>query len=79
MQIHLIRIRDSPDHRSVRNKEVLSLYEFTLWGRDLVSVVRITESPYYSDFFLKKIYENFFATLETVRNRVVSVPRGSAV
>ena len=57
----------------------LSLYEFTLWGRDLVSVVRITESPYYSDFFLKKIYENFFATLETVRNRVVSVPRGSAV
>ena len=39
---------DSPDHRSVRNK---SLYEFTLWGRDLVSVVRIRESPYYGGFF----------------------------
>ena len=39
MQIHLIGIRESPDHRSVK----LSLYEFTLWGRDLVSVVRIIE------------------------------------
>ena len=29
----------------------LSLYEFTLWGRDLVSVVRIRESPYYRGFF----------------------------
>ena len=29
----------------------LSLYEFTLWGRDLVSVVRIRESPYYGGFF----------------------------
>ena len=38
---------DSPDHRSVRNK---SLYEFTLWGRDLVSVLRIIESPYYRGF-----------------------------
>ena len=45
----------------------LGLSEFTLWGRDLVSVVRIIEG------FLKKIYENFFATLETVRNREVSV------
>ena len=35
----------------------LSLYEFTLWGRDLVSVVGIRESPYYR-VFLKKIYEN---------------------
>ena len=47
----------------------LSLYEFTHWGRDLVSVVRIRESPYYR----KKIYENFVETLETVRNREVSV------
>ena len=33
VQTHLIRIWDSPDHWSVRNKE------FTLWGRDLVSVL----------------------------------------
>ena len=54
----------------------LNLYEFTLWGRDLVSVVRIRESPYYGFFFFKKIYENFIGTLETVRIREVSVPRG---
>ena len=35
----------------------LSLYEFTLWGRDLVSVVGIRGSPYYRVVF-KKIYEN---------------------
>ena len=57
-------------------REVLSLYEFTLCGRDLESVVRIKESPYYRGFFLKKIYDNFLGTLETVRNRAVSVPRG---
>ena len=56
----------------------LSLYEFTLWGRDLVSVVRIRESILYG-FFFKKIYENFVETLETVRNREASVPRGSTV
>ena len=56
----------------------LSFYEFTLWGRDLVSVVRIRESPYYRGF-LNKIYENFVGTLETVRNIEVSVPRGSTV
>ena len=43
----------------------LSLYEFTIWGR--VSVVRIIE------VFLKKIYENFVGTLETVRNIEVVV------
>ena len=31
------------------------------------------------EVFLKKIYENFVGTLETVRNREVSVPRGSTV
>ena len=36
----------------------LSLYEFTLWGRDLVSVAGIKESPYFRVFFLKKIYED---------------------
>ena len=71
MQIHLIGIPDSPDHRSAVKR--LSLYEFTLWGQDLVAVVRITE------VFLKKIYENFFGILKTVRNREVSVPRGSIV
>ena len=51
----------------------LSLNELTVWGRDLVSVVRIRESPYHRGLFLKKIYENFVGTLETVRNREVSV------
>ena len=51
-----------------------SLNEFTLWGRDLVSVVRIRESPYYRlKFFLRKIYENFVGTLEIVLNIEVSV------
>ena len=45
----------------------LSLYEFTLWGRDLVSVVRIRKSRHYRGFFLKKIDENFVGTLETAR------------
>ena len=50
----------------------LNLCEFTLWGRDLVTVVRI-ESPYYRGFFLKKMYENFVGTLEAARNGEVSV------
>ena len=45
----------------------------------IVSVVRIRESRYYGGFFLKKISENFVGTLETVRIREVSVPRGSTV
>ena len=32
----------------------LRLYVFALWGRDLVSVVRIRESPYYRGFFKRK-------------------------
>ena len=51
----------------------ISLYQFTLWGRNLVSAIRIRESPYYRGFFGKKIYENFVGTLETVRNIEVSV------
>ena len=39
----------------------------------LVSIVRIRESPYYRGSFLKKIYENFVGTLETVHNIEVSV------
>ena len=38
-----------------------------------MSVVRIRESPHYRGVFLKKIYENFVGTLETVRNIEVSV------
>ena len=32
----------------------LSLYEFSLWGRDFVSVVRIIEGPYYRGYFHKE-------------------------
>ena len=45
----------------------LCLYEFTIWGRDLVSVVLVIE------FFFKKIYENLVRTLKTVRNIEVAV------
>ena len=57
----------------------LTLYEFTLWGRDSVAVVRIKKSPYYGGFFKKKICDNFVGTLITVRYKEVSVTRGSTV
>ena len=80
VQIHLIGIRDSPDHRSVGNKEVKFIGICSLDGAETVSVVRIREGPYYRGFFFcKKIYENFVGTLETVRNRELSVLRGSSV
>ena len=79
MQIHLIEIRDRHLINAVSVIKRLSLYEFTLWGRDLVSVVRIRESPCCRGSFFKRIYENFVGKLETVRNREVSVPRGSTV
>ena len=44
-----------------------------------MSVVRLRESPYYGDFFFLRNYDNFFGTLETVRIRGVSVPRGATV
>ena len=72
MQIHLIEIRDRHLITVVSVIKRLRLYEFTLWGRDFVFVVRIKESRYYGGF-LKKIYENFVGTLETVRNREESV------
>ena len=71
VQIHLIGIRIHLI-TAVSVIKRLSLYEFTLWGRDLVSVVRIRESPYYRGF-LMKIYGNYVGTLETVRNRGVRV------
>ena len=55
----------SPDRRSVSNKEVKSSFShFALWGRDLVSVVRIyiREGPYYRGFSLKQMSENFVGT-----------------
>ena len=73
VQIHLIGIRHSPDHRRVRHKGVKFIWIYSL-APDLVSVVRIRESPYY-----RGSIKNFVGTLETVRNREVSVPRGSTV
>ena len=43
-----------------------------------MSVVCIRESPYYRGPF-KENYENFVGTLQTVRKREVSVPRGLTV
>ena len=51
----------------------LSLYEFTLWGRDLVSVQSVLERVRIIEVFLMKIYGNFVGTLETVRNRGVRI------
>ena len=50
----------------------LSLYEFTLWGRDFVSL-SVLERVGIMEVFLKKIYENFVGTLETARNIEVSI------
>ena len=33
----------------------LSLYDFALWDRDLVSVVRIREVPYYRSFLKENV------------------------
>ena len=70
---HLFHVTPSNFSRRNLRSEAL-VYKSYL---DLVSVVRIRESPYYEVFFfLKKIYENFIGTVETVRIREVSVPRG---
>ena len=53
-------IQDSPDHRTVRYKGVKFIWIYS--NREIIEV------------FLKEIYENFVGTLETVRNREVSVP-----
>ena len=44
----------------------------------VIKRLNIRECPY-CRVFLKKIYENFVGTLETVRNREMSVQRGSTV
>ena len=51
VQIHVIGIHLTS---TVSLIERLSLYEFTLSGRDLVSVVHIRENLYYSFFFYRK-------------------------
>ena len=53
VQIHLIGIRHSPDHRRVRHKGVKFIWIYSLVP-DLVSVVRIRESPYYRGSFKRK-------------------------
>ena len=53
--------------------ERLSLYEFTLWGRDLVSVQPVLERVRIIEVFSMKIYGNFVVTLETIRNRGVRI------
>ena len=75
----LIGIRNSPDLRSVRNKEVKFIWIYSLGPRFCVRCPYQRSSPYYGIFHLKKINENFVGTLETVRNREVSVPKGSTV
>ena len=72
MQIHLIGIRDSLDHRSVRNREVKFIRIYSLGPRFSVRSVRVSKSPYYRGF-LMKTYGNFVGTLETVRNRGVRI------
>ena len=46
-----IGIRDSPDHRSVRNKEINFILIYSLGPRFSVRSVRVGESPYYKGFF----------------------------
>ena len=72
MQIRLIGIRDRHQITVLSVIKRLSLYEFTLWGRDFLSL-SVLERVGIMEVFLKKIYENFVATLETVRNREESV------
>ena len=57
----------------------LSLHEFSLWGRDFMTVVRIIEGPYYRGYFLQRMYGHFPGTKWTFRIREVSVRRGSTV
>ena len=84
MQIHLIGIRNRHHITAVSVIKRLGLYEFTLWSRDLVSVVRIRESLYYRGFFKRKYMRILsghweVSVLERCPYREVSVPRGSTV
>ena len=56
----------------------LSLYEFTFWA-EIWCPLSVLEKVRIIEFLVKKIYENFVGTLESVRNIEVSVPRGSTV
>ena len=48
-------------------------------GAEVKCPLSVLERVRIIERFLKKIYDNFFGTLETVRNREVTVPRGSIV
>ena len=48
-------------------------------GAEVYCPLSVLERVRIIEGFLKKIYENFVGTLETVRNIEVSVPRGSTV
>ena len=37
----------------------LSLYKFSLWGQDFVSVVRVMEGPYYRGYFYREYMDIF--------------------
>ena len=50
-----------------------------LSGAKIQCPLSVLERVRITDGFLKKIYENFVGTLETVRNREEFVPRGSTV
>ena len=50
-----------------------------LSGAEISCPLSVLERVGIIEVFLKKIYENFVWTLETVRNREVSVPRESTV
>ena len=58
VQIHLFKIHLNTVVFVI--KRLLSLYEFTPWGRDLLSVVRIRENPYNRGVFLKENIGEFF-------------------
>ena len=62
MQIYLIGIRDSPDHRSVRNKEIKFIRIYHLGPRFSVRFPHWLERVRIIEGFFKKIYENFVGT-----------------
>ena len=48
-------------------------------GAEIQCLLSVLERARIMEDFFKKIDENFVGTLETFRNREVSVPRGSTV
>ena len=78
VQIHLIGIPDSPDHRSVRNKEVKFIWIYSLMSRFS------TRCPYKRESVLQRVFNirkfcRDCPSYRCVRIREVSLPRGSTV